>query len=72
MDIIKICECCGVEFVTKRENTRFCSIKCKGKQWRLDNKEYRKEYYKQWCLDNKEYYKQHNIDKKKHIKYIWD
>ena len=71
-----MCECCGVEFVTKRENTRFCSVKCKNKQYRLDNKEYckqyHKQYYKQWSLDNKEYRKEYNkqyyLDNKEYIK----
>ena len=72
MDIIKVCECCGVEFVAKRKDARFCSRKCKDKQWSLDNKEHRKQYYKQWRLDNKEYYKQYfkqyNLDNKEYYK----
>ena len=68
MDIIKICECCGVEFVAKRENTRFCSKKCKYKQWYLDNKEHRNQYRKQWYLDNKEYFNQYRLDNKEYIK----
>lgn len=66
MDIIKICECCGVEFVAKRKNARFCSEKCKNKQYRLDNK----EYHKQWRLNNKEYHKQwHLNNKERHYQY---
>lgn len=66
-----MCECCGVEFVSKHKDTIFCSKKCRNKQYRLDNKEYykkyrldnkeyHKQYNKQWRLDNKEYRKQYN------------
>lgn len=83
MDIIKICECCGVEFVAKRKDKRFCSEKCYFKQWSLNNKERRKQYYlnnkertkeycKQWRLNNKErkkqYDKQWYLDNKEHKK----
>jgi tRNA/tmRNA/rRNA uracil-C5-methylase (TrmA/RlmC/RlmD family) len=46
----------GAEHTRRSE---FCSVSCRNKNWRLNNKERRKEYYKKFQQDHKEYCKEY-------------
>ena len=67
-EYIKKCEHCGKEFIAKCYDTRFCCKKCSSKQWREQNKDYRKQWYEQNKEHIKEYSKQYREQNKEYRK----
>lgn len=51
---VKECEVCGKAFIPTGSNQKTCSNECK----KIKNKEYLKEYYEQWRKQNEDYHKQ--------------